>query len=504
MAMNRSTTTVLSTLSANQKANPTPLTKQEAALIRVISSPITGEIMANPVVSKVDGMSYERSDLEKRLNWKEGKDFYPNIRLKNIIAAITTKENGKLKLRSDWKQQQEKIVQELTDCILLKPMQNAVITPNGQSYEEQSTKQLMTKDPNQDRFVCPLTRATVKENELILNRDLSTISKLIFPMMIFKEENVDCNKILRTHDSDIEQQNRWLIQESSSDSRAVTVRTISPTNQQLLCYRYVYMQDTQEWETYKDNNELRELEKRGRELEERGILSSNALLTIEQIDKLFKKLKMDGFDEQNQILPIQFHEETKNKRYAGCTTQAFKEYIECDYDRDRKIDQNIQTFDQLRKALIASFPDPKNSKDINWKSLFGENPPSRTSEREHQKASAIFSLAREIKSIQIKLKSGEINLEEVKIRLAVFIQYAIDQTASGPQKSGVKKLFNIDTRTETALKNFLKDQGLEQYLTKKPPGGLTQDNFYDYLDKCMSSVANELQQNRSSRQPSRQ
>jgi hypothetical protein len=137
-------------------------------------------LMKEPVILKSDGISYEREILLMiKPELKEGRDFYENLVLKNIIGYLSTQDSNEKYLEylnkiNDY---------EILDTFTLSKLQEPVVTPAGHTYEKNDFElyidssidskknsygvHAVAKDPKN-------TSVLVTKNDLVLNRNLQS------------------------------------------------------------------------------------------------------------------------------------------------------------------------------------------------------------------------------------------------------------------------------------------------------------------------------------------
>jgi hypothetical protein len=96
------------------------------------------KLMKDPVTLVTNGISYERATLlQKYPGLEEGKDFYPNIKLRTIInyvAATSLKP-------AEYLAKLHKVEEDILDPILGIEFVDPVLSPSGHSYERSSIEQ---------------------------------------------------------------------------------------------------------------------------------------------------------------------------------------------------------------------------------------------------------------------------------------------------------------------------------------------------------------------------
>ena len=357
-------------------------------------------------------------------------------------------------MKANWEQQKEEIMEELTDSITSDLMSHAVITPSGNSYEKGALKEWME---DRKKRTDPLTNTIIQRADVIENHALSKITKLFSPpqpSMIFSEFEAADEQKLRAIANKTPSQRAWLIRESATTLGMLAITFSPPDKDGSNNIRLSFTDDGQCVANRKN------------------IFPCDRPLEKKELNSLFKKIKELGFNEKNQLLPTAGRE-TKKERFEGCTAQAFSDHLkeqqalqEHYLREEEKLVQEhqitLQPFENLVKKLINCFPETGS----NWKSYFGDHPPTQSRSEEHDKAQTISNLASHIKDLRRHLTYDTTDLASAKIEIAGEIQKVIDATAQGPQKSGFKKFLGIDTTTEKNLKRFLKEEGLDKLLAE--------------------------------------
>ncbi|WP_454784463.1 U-box domain-containing protein [Legionella sp. WA2024007413] len=148
------------------------------ALCCPISVLKTGQmkVMKDPVTRVDDGISYERSYLlEKYPYLQEGADFYPNIKLKNIINYIS----ATILMPEEYWSKLQKIDEDIKDPIFSETMTEPVLSPSGHSYEKKSIEQWIKKKQvglptvsNTLPIPDPMTQENIRGKTLVPNKNL--------------------------------------------------------------------------------------------------------------------------------------------------------------------------------------------------------------------------------------------------------------------------------------------------------------------------------------------
>ena len=147
-----------------------PLTTKKTGEAKLIKDPVT-------LVS--DGITYERASLLEEYanqNLQEGKDFYPNIRLKAIINYVSATslppEEYLVKLA--------KVENDIQDPILLIDMEEPVLSPSGHSYEKASLENWIKSKQNVSHMIPipdPVTKEDIRGKPIINNVNLKQFIK---------------------------------------------------------------------------------------------------------------------------------------------------------------------------------------------------------------------------------------------------------------------------------------------------------------------------------------
>ncbi|KTC80540.1 Ubiquitin conjugation factor E4 family domain protein (U-box) [Legionella cherrii] len=153
------------------------------ALSCPLATIISGQmkVMKDPVTWVADGISYERSQLLMlHPDLEEGKDFYPNIKLKTIINYVSATS---LSPEEYWAKLQ-KVEEDIKDPILLNTMQEPVLSPSGHSFEKSSIETWINSKyvnlPTVSNIVPipdPITKQDIRGRTLVVNKNLSQFIK---------------------------------------------------------------------------------------------------------------------------------------------------------------------------------------------------------------------------------------------------------------------------------------------------------------------------------------
>ncbi|ARB92330.1 U-box domain-containing protein [Legionella longbeachae] len=134
------------------------------------------KLMKDPVTLVSNGITYERAHLlDEDPTLQEGRDFYPNIKLKTIInyvAANALQPN-------DYLAKLEKVEEDIQDPIQFVTMKNPVLSPSGYSYEQSSIEQWISSKQiglpvwgNAQPIPDPVTRLNIRDMPLVPNVNL--------------------------------------------------------------------------------------------------------------------------------------------------------------------------------------------------------------------------------------------------------------------------------------------------------------------------------------------
>ncbi|MCW8409445.1 hypothetical protein OQJ13_10705 [Legionella sp. PATHC035] len=148
-------------------------------LVTIISGQM--KVMKDPVTWVADGISYERSQLLMlHPDLEEGKDFYPNIKLKTIINYVSATSLSS----EDYWAKLQKVEEDIQDPILLKTMKEPVLSPSGHSYEKSSIETWINSKyvnlptvSNSVPIPDPITRQDIRGRTLVENKNLSQFIK---------------------------------------------------------------------------------------------------------------------------------------------------------------------------------------------------------------------------------------------------------------------------------------------------------------------------------------
>jgi hypothetical protein len=163
----------------------TSISLPEGILI-ALSCPLTAKktgetkLMKDPVTLVKDGITYERATLlEEHPSLQEGKDFYPNIKLRTIINYVAANSLNP----EEYLAKLQKVEEDILDPILQTELINPVLSPSGYSYEKSSiekwisTKQSSTFLSNNIPVPDPVTKEDIKGRPMPENVNLRLLIK---------------------------------------------------------------------------------------------------------------------------------------------------------------------------------------------------------------------------------------------------------------------------------------------------------------------------------------